>query len=162
MDRRLVRRRKRVALGNGASVAYPQPTSTLATAVMRGNRKRDTRPEIALRRLLHAAGSRYRVNSLLQLGETRVRPDIVFRRKKIAVFIDGCFWHGCPRHGTRPKVNQHYWDPKIARNKARDRRNTRALRAAGWVVIRAWEHEPAPKVAARIGLALAASANGRS
>jgi len=68
-----------------------------------------------------------------------VRPDFVFRRERVAVFVDGCFWHGCPRHGTRPKQNGRFWREKIERNQARDRRVTRALRAQGWKVLRLWE-----------------------
>lgn len=69
----------------------------------------------------------------------RVRPDFVFRTQRVAVFVDGCFWHGCPRHATRPRQNRKFWDEKIARNRARDRHVTRALRALGWTVLRLWE-----------------------
>lgn len=68
-----------------------------------------------------------------------VRPDFVFRRQQVAVFVDGCFWHGCPRHATRPRQNRAFWDAKLARNKARDRAVSRALRRAGWTVLRIWE-----------------------
>lgn len=75
-------------------------------------------------------------------GETiRVRPDFVFRKERLAVFVDGCFWHGCPKHGSRPKQNRKFWDAKISRNKARDREVTRVLRRNGWRVGRIWEHE---------------------
>jgi DNA mismatch endonuclease (patch repair protein) len=80
-----------------------------------------------------------------------VRPDIVFTRGRVAVFIDGCFWHGCPQHGRRLGVqNEHYWGPKIARNAERDQRNTETLVCAGWMVLRFWEHEPADHVAREI------------
>ena len=69
----------------------------------------------------------------------RVRPDFVFRSERVAVFVDGCFWHGCPRHATRPVGNRKFWDAKLARNKARDREVSRALRRAGWTVLRIWE-----------------------
>lgn len=116
-------------------------------ATMKANRRRDTKPELALRRLLHAAGYRYRVDYRIDLpGGSRVRPDIVFTKRKVAVFVDGCFWHGCPEHGTRPKTNQGYWGPKLARNVERDRHNTQHLESAGWTVVHVWEHE-APQTA---------------
>jgi DNA mismatch endonuclease (patch repair protein) len=108
---------------------------------MRANRKRDTAPELALRRALHAKGYRYNVNRLIRTPNLRVRPDIVFPRRHVAVFIDGCFWHGCDLHGTHPRSNPAYWGPKLAANKARDARNTAALTVEGWRVVRIWEHE---------------------
>ena len=91
-------------------------------------------------------------------GFRLIRPDIVFPRRRIAVFIDGCFWHGCPEHGRRPDVrNSHYWTPKIAGNAERDRKHTAALETAGWTVLRFWEHEDAEAVAGRIGAAVRAS-----
>ena len=116
---------------------------------MQANRGRDTGPELDLRRLLHAAGLRYRV-TYAPLPGVRCRPDIVFTRAKVAVFVDGCFWHGCPEHGTRPRANREYWDDKIARNRARDRRNNAAFEAAGWRVMRFWEHVPANEAAAAV------------
>jgi DNA mismatch endonuclease (patch repair protein) len=80
----------------------------------------------------------------------RVRPDFVFAARRLAVFVDGCFWHGCPRHGTRPRGNAGFWREKFRRNRARDRRDTRRLRREGWSVVRLWEHELKPK--ARPGL----------
>jgi DNA mismatch endonuclease, patch repair protein len=117
---------------------------------MRGNRRTGTQPEIALRRLLHRRGLRYRVDYPIILKALRVRPDIVFTRRRLAVFVDGCYWHGCPQHGTQPRTNSEYWQAKIARNQARDVRVSRALRAAGWAVIRVWEHDPPEAVAERI------------
>lgn len=110
--------------------------------IMRANRRRDTAPERAMRSALHLAGLRFRIDLpiRLEVGRT-VRPDVVFTKRKIAIFIDGCFWHGCPIHGTSPATNRQYWGPKIAENRERDLRNTRDLEAAGWTVIRAWEHE---------------------
>lgn len=115
---------------------------------MRSNRGRDTEPELAVRRLLHAAGLRYRVD-FAPLGGRR-RADIVFTSRKIAVYIDGCFWHGCPQHATFPRRNAHYWLPKLARNIERDRETDALLVAQGWRVIRFWEHEAADAVAASI------------
>lgn len=113
---------------------------------MQGNKARDTSPELAVRKLLHAQGLRYRVN-YRPLKELRRTADIAFTRKKIAVFIDGCFWHGCPEHYTRPIANQGFWDAKVARNKLRDTDTNRALSAAGWTVLRFWEHENIQEVA---------------
>ncbi|MCE4026787.1 very short patch repair endonuclease [Microbacterium sp. Au-Mic1] len=107
---------------------------------MQANRRRDTKPELALRSALHRAGMRFRCDLRLDLPGGHVRPDIVFTRKKIAIFVDGCFWHSCPVHGSRPSVNQSYWSPKLARNVERDAQNTDLLREAGWTVIRVWEH----------------------
>lgn len=126
---------------------YPHPTSSSVSAVMRSNQKVNTRPELAVRRLLHGRGLRYRVNHQLILPDLKVRPDIVFTRKRIAVFIDGCFWHGCTEHGTKPRANQAYWRRKIEGNQARDQRIDSVLRAHGWIVLRVWEHEPPDLVA---------------
>lgn len=143
-----------VALGGGKRTAYPEPSSTGVSAVMRGNRKRDTVPELKIRQLLHRRGLRYRVNLPVTAGTVRVRPDIVFTRLKVAVFVDGCYWHGCPRHGTQPRVNTAYWGPKIERNRARDARVTAALKTAGWLVIRIWEHEAPAAAVTRIEAAV--------
>lgn len=114
---------------------------------MRGNRKRDTGPELKLRSLLHRGGLRFRVNHELIVPGLRVRPDIVFVARRVAVFVDGCFWHSCRWHGTRPRVNTHYWLPKLARVKARDRKVRRLLTRAGWTVLRLWEHVPPERAA---------------
>jgi DNA mismatch endonuclease (patch repair protein) len=113
---------------------------------MQGNRRRDTKPEIAVRRLLHAAGLRYRVD-VRPVGALNRRADIVFTRAKVAVFIDGCFWHGCPDHHTVSKANASYWAAKVERNRERDADTDRRLKAAGWHVMRSWEHE-APQITA--------------
>jgi DNA mismatch endonuclease (patch repair protein) len=113
---------------------------------MQGNRSRDTAPELALRRVLHRRGLRYRINATAQPG-IRCRADIVFRCPRVAVFVDGCFWHCYPTHGTRPATNAEYWQAKLARNVERDRRTDLALEAADWTVIRVWEHEQAAAAA---------------
>ncbi len=118
---------------------------------MQGNRRRDTDPEKQLRRRLHARGLRYRVDHPLRPGGTRlVRPDVVFPRARVAVFVDGCFWHGCPEHFVAPKSNTGYWGPKIEGNRVRDRATDARLAAEGWVVHRCWEHEPMEQVAERV------------
>ena len=116
---------------------------------MQANRSRDTGPELAVRRLVHAAGLRYRVDYRV-VPELRARADIVFTRARIAVFIDGCFWHSCPAHGTRPKSNADYWIPKLARNVQRDRATDAVLESRGWQVLRFWEHEQPSAVAVQI------------
>jgi DNA mismatch endonuclease (patch repair protein) len=116
---------------------------------MLGNKARDTKPELAVRRLLHADGFRYRVN-FRPSRELRRTADIVFTRRRVAVFIDGCFWHGCPLHGTSPKANSDYWGPKLARNVERDLETTAVLTASGWTVLRFWEHENPADVAALV------------
>ncbi|GAB2459264.1 DNA mismatch endonuclease (patch repair protein) [Conyzicola lurida] len=116
---------------------------------MLGNRSRDTHPELLVRRALHARGMRFRVD-LRPESALRTRADIVFTRRRIAVYIDGCFWHGCPDHGTTPKSNVEYWTPKLARNVERDAESTLALEALGWTVLRFWSHEQVDAVVARI------------
>jgi DNA mismatch endonuclease (patch repair protein) len=95
-------------------------------------------------------GLRYRVDLPIQAGDVRVRPDIVFPRRRLAVFVDGCFFHRCPEHGTTPRSNDWYWGPKLDRNVARDRRADTALQAAGWTVVHVWEHEAPTQAAARV------------
>ena len=114
---------------------------------MVGNRSRDTRPELSVRSAVHRSGLRYRVDAR-PLPELRRTADLVFRPAKVAVFIDGCFWHGCPEHYVAPRSNTDYWSAKVARNMQRDLDTTRRLREAGWTVLRYWEHDP-PDDAAR-------------
>ena len=114
---------------------------------MQANRSRDTTPEIEIRQYLHALGLRYRVD-VRPVKEIRRRADIVFGPTKVAVFVDGCFWHRCPKHGSLPGTNVDYWLPKLERNVERDAETNSLLRAAGWRVIRVWEHQD-PEVAAR-------------
>lgn len=110
---------------------------------------RDTAPEIAVRRLLHASGMRYRVNVPVP-GMTRRTIDIVFPRAKVAVFLDGCFWHGCPQHATQPKSNAEWWRAKLDKNMSRDAETTEHLQAEGWTVLRFWEHEMPGDVATTV------------
>jgi DNA mismatch endonuclease, patch repair protein len=113
---------------------------------MRGNTRRDTRPEVTVRSALHRRGLRFRKH-VRPLSTLRFEADIVFPRERVAVAVDGCLWHGCPEHGMRARTNVAYWTAKIARNVARDERNREALREAGWELVRVWEHE-APDAAA--------------
>ncbi|MDD4867007.1 MAG: very short patch repair endonuclease, partial [Mycobacterium sp.] len=113
---------------------------------MRGNRSRDTSPELAVRRALHRMGLRFRVAHRPD-ATLRRTADIVFTKKRIAVFIDGCFWHGCPEHYVASKSNTDYWNPKIERNMIRDEETTRLLTDCGWLVLRVWAHEQPSDVA---------------
>lgn len=130
-----------------ARVPYPQPSSAAASTVMRANRSADTKPEIALRSELHSRGLRFRKNFSIEFEGGQTRADIVFTRKRVAVFVDGCFWHRCPDHGTQPRANAAYWGPKLDRNVLRDRRVSSALEEAGWSVLRIWEHTPSGQAA---------------
>ncbi len=114
---------------------------------MQSNKSRDTKPELALRSAVHALGLRYRV-SAKPLRDVRRTADLVFPRAKVAVFLDGCFWHGCPEHHTVASANATFWAEKVEGNRARDRDTDGRLAAAGWVSVRIWEHED-PLVAAR-------------
>lgn len=107
---------------------------------MQAIRRSDTRPEVALRSALHHLGYRFRKDLRFAAGGLKVRPDIVFTRRRVAIFVDGCFWHACPDHGRRPTRNEWYWTPKLERNVQRDRAADAALRSAGWTVLRVWEH----------------------
>jgi DNA mismatch endonuclease, patch repair protein len=115
---------------------------------MRSQRQRDTKGELELRSLLHRRGLRFRVHALLP--GLRRRSDIVFTRARVVVFVDGCFWHGCPEHGTWPKENADWWREKIEVNQRRDRDTDARLTAAGWTVIRVWEHEDLTQAADHI------------
>jgi len=145
---------------NTAVPEYPQPLNAGRSANMRANRRKDTKPELALRRELHRQGYRYRKDYRLDLADARVRPDIAFTARRVAVFVDGCFWHCCPEHGTQPANNTWYWAPKLKRNVERDRAADEALAAAGWRVVRVWEHESIEGAVAAVVAALASAPSG--
>lgn len=107
---------------------------------MLGNRRIDTKPEVRLRSLLHRSGFRFRKDFKLSFEGGSVRPDVVFTRQRVVVFLDGCFWHRCPEHGHSPRSNTEYWQPKLQRNVERDRRIDARLAQVGWHVVRIWEH----------------------
>ncbi|MFD8104128.1 very short patch repair endonuclease [Nocardia fluminea] len=139
---------------NRESASTPPATRRLVTdaatsARMAKQRRADTAPELALRRELHRAGLRYFVDRPPLEGQRR-RADVVFPRLRIAVYVDGCFWHRCPDHATYPKNNAQWWADKLAGNVARDRATDLALTAAGWAVVRVWEHEDPHAAAERI------------
>jgi len=114
---------------------------------MKANRRADTQPEIAVRSLLHRRGLRFRKDVSLRVAEVRTTADIVFAKHRLAIFIDGCFWHQCPEHSHVPRANPGYWERKLARNVARDQRVTERLSDAGWDVLRIWEHVPPEEAA---------------
>ena len=119
-------------------------------------KRRETAPELALRKVLHRRGLRYRVTYPVP-GQRRRTIDVAFTRHRLAVFVDGCFWHGCPEHGTAPRQNSEWWQTKLAANEARDRDTDVVLASQGWRVLRAWEHEDPEKVADEIQRLLAES-----
>lgn len=130
-----------------------KPLTPAVSARMSKQASKDTAAELAVRRLLHAAGLRYRVEYPVP-GMTRRRIDVAFTSVKVAVLIDGCFWHGCPEHATQPKSNAEWWRQKLDRNMARDAETTAHLMAAGWEVLRFWEHEAPEDVVLRVAAAV--------
>ena len=118
----------------------PGQTTSARSELMKRVKQRDTAAEISFRTALHAKGLRYFVNRRIE----GVAVDIVFPKARVAVFVDGCFWHGCPKHASYPKTNKEYWLPKLQANRERDRRQSAKLRASGWNVKRVWEHDCLP------------------
>lgn len=139
----------------------PPPSSEAARRRMKAVRRTGTAAELALREALDAYGLIYEVDTQ-PLPHLRRRADILFRRERIAVFVDGCFWHGCPEHGTQAKAHARFWAEKIERNKRRDEDTNRELEAAGWKVIRIWEHEDPREAAKEIWLLLLKCREGTS
>ena len=115
---------------------------------MRKQKIYDTKPESDIARACFALGLRYRKD--VDIPEAKTRGDLVFRKHKLVVFVDGCFWHGCPWHYRTPKTRSEWWDAKIEKNKLRDKRKTRQLRSMGWKVVRIWEHADTIKAANKI------------
>ena len=126
----------------------PAPSSPTARKVMLGNRS-ESSIERAVRSRLHRRGLRFRKHAAPVPG-LRCHPDVVFTKARLAVFIDGCFWHRCPIHGSSPKANADYWKPKLDANVARDRRNDVALTEAGWTVLRCWAHQSVDEIVERV------------
>ena len=122
---------------------------------MQANRRKDTKPEIALRSELHRRGLRFRKDHRVEGDGRSSRVDIVFTRQRLAVFVDGCFWHGCPQHMQQPKANSEWWRQKLETNQRRDQLIDDALERAGWRVLRLWEHVPPGDAADRVQAALA-------
>lgn len=127
----------------------PVASSERARSRMRMVRRRDTSAELAVQAALHERAARFQVD-VAPIGGLRRRADILFRRQRLAVFIDGCFWHACPQHASWPRANAAWWFAKINRNRVRDRDTDRRLRDAGWRVVRVWSHENPLRAARRI------------
>jgi len=128
----------------------PHASSEAVRRSMQANRRVDTKPELRLRSAIHKRGLRFRKDYLIRVGAISVRADIVFPARRIAVFVDGCFWHQCPDHGASPRANSDYWRLKLGSNSRRDEAVSKALREAGWNVARIWEHEDTIEAAERI------------
>ena len=130
----------------------PEPswaTSDATRRSMQGNRGRDTGPELAVRSAVHSRGLRYRVNTR-PLPELRRTADLVFSRPRVAVFVDGCWWHGCEEHYSAPRANSDYWNRKVESNRRRDADTNSRLQEAGWIVLRFWEHDDPEQVATQV------------
>ena len=123
-------------------------TSPEVSRRMSNQKREETRPESEIARACFSLGLRYRKNVLIP--EVKTNADLVFRRHKLIVFVDGCFWHGCPWHFKVPKTNSAWWKEKTERNRRRDLKKTRQLRRMGWTVMRIWEHVPPDVAATRI------------
>lgn len=143
-------RHARPQRGGRGSDRYPYPASDAVRRSMLGNRRTGTAPEARVRSAVHRAGLRFRKDYSIRLEAGHTRADLAFPRLQLAVFIDGCFWHGCPRHGTAPRHNAWYWTSKLRGNRMRDQRATEGLRRRGWVVRRYWEHMPSAEIAERV------------
>jgi len=133
-------------------------SSSAVRTIMKANRSRDTKPELALRSATHSLGLRYRVDTP-PIQELRRRADLVFSKARVAVFSDGCYWHGCPDHYRAARRNDEFWNEKITKNRARDQDTDARLLAAGWLVIRVWEHEDPTEAASRIAQAVRGRSN---
>lgn len=131
---------------SGSTRGTPVPSSPAVSAQMQRMGRRDTAPELALRRALTARGLRYRLHRRDLPGT----PDIAFISARVAVFVDGCFWHGCSDHGVMPKANREWWQAKLAANSARDARKDEALIAGGWLPVHVWEHEDPEAIAQQL------------
>lgn len=132
--------------GTRSQSREPVPLTPQVGRTMKRVRQKGTKPEKALSSELFRRGMRYRVNYKNISGS----PDIAFTKAKIAVFVDGCFWHACPIHGSVPKNNREWWEAKLERNVARDRRTELALEELGWISLRYWEHDDVDEIADEI------------
>jgi DNA mismatch endonuclease (patch repair protein) len=137
----------------------PPASSGQVRQRMRRQARKDTGPELALRRRLWRRGLRYRIN--LRVPGERGSIDVAFTRRRLAIFVDGCFWHSCPAHGTIPKANRDWWESKLLANRERDARYDALLESRGWSVVRVWEHEDPDVAAASIARLLQGSEQGK-
>lgn len=140
---------------HAVTVRPAPPSSPNVSSRMSRQARTGTAPEVALRKELHRRGRRFRVDFRFDIdGLRRRRADVVFTRRRLAVFVDGCFWHRCPQHATSPRANKEWWAAKLDGNVARDRDTDERLEQAGWSVIRLWEHEEVQAAADRVEEAL--------
>ena len=149
-------------LGGGWVVPYPEPGSAAATRMGKANRRAGSKPEEGLRRELHRLGLRFRKDHLIRAGSIRTHADVAFTRVRLAVFVDGCFWHQCPEHFHMPKTNLGYWVPKLTANVERDLRIDEALGDDLWALLRLWEHVGCHEAAIEVVGALAALGHPRA
>lgn len=144
-----------MAAAQGTDAPPPTESGHLTTPGRSRNmaaiRRSDTKPEVRLRSALHHLGYRFRKDYPIRVAGKLVRPDIVFTKCRVAIFVDGCFWHSCPEHGRQPAVNGNYWSAKLEGNARRDRDQTAALQAAGWTVLRFWEHQQPTDIVRIVG-----------
>ena len=126
----------------------PPASSEVIRVRMATTKRRDTKPELLLRSALHRKGLRFFVDRTINGGRRRV--DIVFQTERVAIYVDGCFWHSCPKHGSVPKRNTRWWLDKLAANRKRDQNTDATLRADGWTVLRFWEHDDPDEAAEQI------------
>ncbi len=146
---------------SASSMPRPPPTSPEISRRMAKVRRKDTDAELALRREIHRIGLRYRVGFEVLKKPRRVA-DVAFPIKKVAVFIDGCFWHGCPSHASWPKRNAEFWRQKIDANRLRDLDTSERLRALGWTVLRFWSHESPAEAAMKVARTIAAASKSKA
>jgi DNA mismatch endonuclease, patch repair protein len=146
---------------DAVSATRPPASSPIVRARMRATRRRDTPIEIRLRKALHRLGLRFRLQVKIRSLPRRT-VDIAFPSASIAVFVDSCFWHGCPIHGSLPKTNRDWWQAKINQNRQRDAHTTVTLTREGWLVIRVWEHEEVVSASKRIAVAVKRSCRIKS
>lgn len=152
IEARSTRRTSRIPTKSSNVKNRPIASSPEVRRRMLATRRRNTPSELLLRSFLHSMGYRFRTDR--QIAETRYRPDVVFSKAKVAVFVDGCFWHGCPIHATWPKTNAAWWRNKIESNRRRDLESSKLLRANGWMVLRFWTHANMQLAARRVAKVL--------
>lgn len=150
----------RVFMSSRGSDVYTSP-SAARSRNMAAVKRTNTKPEVQLRSALHLIGYRFRKDFAIRVDRRLVRPDVAFTKVRVAVFIDGCFWHMCPRHGEIPATNVGFWKSKLEGNALRDKEQTRLLTGAGWTVVRIWEHEPLESAVAQVEAALASQRHAR-
>lgn len=131
------------------SIGWPSPADAETSLRMKRVRRRDTLPEVALRSEIHRLGLRYAIDRR-PISSVRRRADLVFRSAKVAVFVNGCYWHACPIHGSWPRNNARWWRAKLLRNRERDQETDEILGQQGWISVRVWEHDDPKAIACSV------------